>query len=227
MDTNEEKKDLVESAEDAGVSVEVKTGSNTDQSTAVEIAEDGTLSSPGDKITPSVPAESSETSEHESSVVETEHEDPIETKSTQEEEEATSQSAAEDSDAAVPSVEPESTQGDSSQLEQPQHSDDHNQMAIPPQPARHGKPKAAIIVAVIIVIALIGVSVVAFMKMNQKKPVKSTKNTTSQTTKVEKKEVTADDVSATSTEVETNINKTDDAKDLPTAESVNDKSLGL
>lgn len=193
--------------------INVKTSSaDTQGSTSVEISDDGTLSTgmAGSKVTP----EESTSSKPTDTIPKDEDMQP------KEETTQTEVSSSEPSN-NLSSSEPSVSENNNLATE-------NNPMAIPPQqPKKSGKPKAAIIVAVLIVISLIAVSVVAFMKMNTKQ--KTTPATTTQTeTKTEQKtEVTSQDVEAASTDIDTEINKTDDAKDLPTAESVNDQTLGL
>lgn len=224
MDT-EKKDDLTNnSAEDNGINVEVKTNSSQDSSssTAVEISEDGTLSTNSTTESTSTAPEVSETPERSQSGVD----NSVAPEPTSEE--FSSDPVPQHGDSANSEQPPESVDySQHSEESMPQH-EDHNQMAIPAQPPKKsGKPIAAIIAAIIIVIALIGVSVFAFVKTSQKKPVKQTTKTSTETKKTTKTEVTADDVSSTSKDIDTEINKTNDAKDLPTSESVNDQSLGL
>lgn len=86
-------------------------------------------------------------------------------------------------------------------------------------------PKAAIVVAAVIGIALIIVSVVAYFKMKDTQAPNSASqdNQTSE----QKSDVSGADVDSAVQDVDSEINKTNDVEDIPTEESVSDSTLGL
>ncbi len=95
-----------------------------------------------------------------------------------------------------------------------------NPMAIPPAPAgtHKGAPKAAIVVAVIIALALAALTVFAYMK---------TKNDSKQSVNDRaSSSVTASDVDQASKDLDTSLNKADDTKDFPESD-LTDQNLGL
>lgn len=90
------------------------------------------------------------------------------------------------------------------------------------------KPKAAIIVAIIIGILLIGVSVFAYMKLNTTKSTNS--SSSDQTNKASDNKtdtVTDGDVDNAIKDVDGEINKTNDTSEIPASDSVSDQTLGL
>jgi uncharacterized protein HemX len=117
--------------------------------------------------------------------------------------------------------EPDKTINEEPNQEQP------NPMAIPPKPKKSGSPIVVIIVAIVVALALAGASVYAYMKMQKtNEPDTGVPAATEQ--KVEETpKVTPNDIDAATKDIDDQLNTTDDTKDLPTAESLNDQSLGL
>lgn len=113
--------------------------------------------------------------------------------------------------------------------EKPSGSHEQNPMAIPPKPPKKSNsPTAAIIVAILVALGLAGLTGFAFMQMQKKDKANNTQiPATQQAQKPEEKTVTPEDVDSAAKDVEERLNTTDDAKDLPTAESINDQTLGL
>lgn len=106
-----------------------------------------------------------------------------------------------------------------------------NPMAIPPKPKKSGLSKLVILIAILIALLLAGVSVYAYMEMQGSRKKQETKTTTpTEQTEQKTEEVsklTSEDVDAVITDVDKQINSTDDTKDIPSADSVNDQTLGL
>lgn len=131
-----------------------------------------------------------------------------------------------------PTVEPTQPITDISSTDTPVPSEanatqsDVNPMAIPPQPVKKaGAPKAAIVVAILIAVALAAVGVVAYMKM--KKPAAPLKSNTQTTNTPQKTPVTTDEVDAAAKDIDAQASKTTGDGDMPTSDSMSDKSLGL
>jgi uncharacterized protein HemX len=95
-------------------------------------------------------------------------------------------------------------------------------MAIPPKPVKHksGAPIAAIIVAILVALGLVGVTVYAYMQSNKKTP--ATTTTTQQTTD----KATTQDVDQASKDVDDSLKSLDANKDFPESD-LSDQSLKL
>ncbi len=93
--------------------------------------------------------------------------------------------------------------------------------AVPKPVKKHGPPIFAVLVAIIITLALLGVAVYAYMKSKNK----DTSPTTTTTTPAVNS-VSPQDIDATSTAIDSNLQKVDEAKDFPTTD-LSDSSLSL
>lgn len=102
-----------------------------------------------------------------------------------------------------------------------------NPLAANPLPPakKSGAPKAAIIVAIIIALALAGVTVFAFTRGSKKKTTTSAPTTSTAATQAAVK-VTGTDVDKTSQGLDDTLKKADDTKDFSSTE-LTDQSLGL
>lgn len=97
----------------------------------------------------------------------------------------------------------------------------HPTQAVAPTPKKHGAPKAAVAIAIIIALVLAGVTVFAYLKTKNNTPAGN-----QQTQESTEAPVTTQEVDDTSSEVEEAIDATNDAADLDSNE-VSDTNLGL
>lgn len=88
-------------------------------------------------------------------------------------------------------------------------------------PKKHGAPVAAVVVAIIIALGLIGVAVFAYMKSHKHTPAPATTAAPAAPAAV-----SATDVDNAGKTVDSNLQKADDAKDFPTTD-LSDTSLSL
>lgn len=91
-------------------------------------------------------------------------------------------------------------------------------------PHTHKAPIGAIISAVLIAVLLAVVSVVAYMRTQDKKPAATSSNSTTATKAPET--VTATDVDAASSDIDSNLSQVDDTADF-NSDSLSDSALGL
>jgi len=211
--------------------------SQIDAGTTVAISPDGEPTfitpTPGSSIQPQAPQESiDEPKLEEASVVVTEQQTIESTEPTQDQITEPPQTSQQPDVVTEPSqVEPAQEIESKPDLPKDVHQEVANEqqpnpMAIPPKPKKSGSPKAVIFVAILVALALAGASVFAYLKMQETTNTSTSPAQTEQ--QVEKEpEITADDVDAAVKEVDEQINTTDDTKDIPSAESINDQTLGL
>ncbi len=131
---------------------------------------------------------------------------------------------AADSDAGTPAdrptteeVQPQSNPTENSGPTNP------NPMAIPPAPVhkKSGAPKAAIVVAIVIALALAGLTVFAYLKTQNGADSKTPSTSTDSSQKA-----TTDDVDQATKAIDDSANSTNDTTDFP-ANELSDQSLNL
>ena len=103
-----------------------------------------------------------------------------------------------------------------------------NPMAITPKTKNKSTtPKGAIIVAAVIGLILITVSIFAYIKMQDEVKTESANGEQNSQVSDDQPVVSEGDLDNTVKELEAEINKTNDAEDIPTEDSVSDAALGL